>query len=275
MQNPESLCDLHIHSYYSDGAMSPEQLVRKAEQAGLSAISITDHDTVDGLGEALESAESRCIEVITGVEFNIREEGKEIHLLGYLFDHQDSRLIDLLTRLKEARKARADSIIRKLADVGLRINIDEVTRLSNKGTVGRLHIARVLREKGYVTDIQEGFSRYIGEGRPAFVPRMILTAADTVSLIRNAGGVTVWAHPGALIRKRRLVKSLVDSGISGLEAWHPNHNADIAGKICSIAQKNGLVITGGSDYHFDEAMKAAIGEIGTTYQSVIDLRKMI
>lgn len=275
MQNPESLCDLHIHSYYSDGALSPEELVRKSEQAGLSAISITDHDTVEGLGEAIESAESSSIEMITGVEFNIREEGKDIHLLGYLFDYRDRKLVDLLSSLKEARKSRAESIIRKLVGAGIKIDIEEVRLLSDRGTVGRLHIARVLLERGYVTDIQEGFSRYIGEGRPAFVPRIILKAADMVSLVRNAGGVAVWAHPGALIRNRDLVKTLVDSGISGIEALHPNHNADIVEKIRSVAREKGLVTTGGSDYHFDEAMKAAIGEMGTTYQSVIDLRKMI
>ena len=157
MQNPESLCDLHIHSYYSDGALSPEELVRKSEQAGLSAISITDHDTVEGLGEAIESAESSSIEMITGVEFNIREEGKDIHLLGYLFDYRDRKLVDLLSSLKEARKSRAESIIRKLVGAGIKIDIEEVRLLSDRGTVGRLHIARVLLERGYVTDIQEGF----------------------------------------------------------------------------------------------------------------------
>ncbi|MBN2185442.1 MAG: PHP domain-containing protein [Candidatus Krumholzibacteriota bacterium] len=275
MQNPQSLCDLHIHSYYSDGALSPGELVRKSEEAGLSAISITDHDTVDGLSDALESAESSCIEMITGVEFNIREAGKDVHLLGYLFDHRDKKLVDLLNSLKEARKARAESIVSKLACAGISIDMEEVRSLSGRGTVGRLHIARVLLEKGYVDDIQEGFSKYIGEGRPAFVPRIILKAADTVSLIRSAGGVAVWAHPGALIRNRGLVKTMVDSGISGIETVHPNHNSEIVEKIRSVAQEKGLVTTGGSDYHFDEAMKAAIGEMGTTYQAVIDLRKMI
>ena len=275
MQNPESLCDLHLHSYYSDGVLSPEELVRRSAKASLSAISITDHDTVDGVGEALDSAGSGMTEVITGVEFNVSEKGESVHILGYLFDHTDPDLVNLMDRLKEARRSRAESIIEKLSGEGIDISMDEVRDLSGKGTIGRLHIARLLFEKGYVSEIREGFSKYIGKGRPCYVPRMRLRSAETVDLIKKAGGVAVWAHPGALIRNKLLLKALLDSGISGLEAFHPNHDSGMSDEIISVARENSLVITGGSDYHFDEAMKAYIGEIGTAYKSVIDLRKMI
>ncbi len=214
-------------------------------------------------------------EVITGVEFNVTEEGESVHLLGYLFDHTDPDLLSLMERLKEARRSRAESIIEKLSGEGIDIDMEEVRRLSGRGTIGRLHISRLLFKKGYVSEIREGFSKYIGKGRPCYVPRMRLGSAETVDLIRKAGGVAVWAHPGTSIMNKPLLKALLDSGISGVEAFHPNHDSDMSSEIISVARENGLVITGGSDYHFDEAMKADVGEIGTAYQSVVDLRKMI
>ncbi|MBN2071439.1 MAG: PHP domain-containing protein [Candidatus Krumholzibacteriota bacterium] len=276
MKDPRSPCDLHLHSCYSDGRMTPAQLVTKALEAGLAAISVTDHDTIAGQEEALLASSDKAVEVLTGVEFSAKENGKDIHILGYLFDCNEKRLTTLLARLEKARSDRAELMTEKLNKAGLEISFEEVMRISGiSGTIGRLHIARVLLEKGYITAIQEAFSKYLGKGRSAYVPRMVLTASEAISRIRDAGGVAVWAHPGVLVRRKNLIDSLLRSGLSGIEAWHPNHSGEMAIEIRDIAEKHDLAATGGSDYHFDEAMKASIGGTAVTYQSVIDLKKMI
>ncbi len=275
MRKSEILCDLHLHSFYSDGDLSPVELVKRGGLANLAAVSVTDHDTIAGQAEAARAGLEYDVEVITGIEFSVREDRFDIHILGYLFDPEDPELVICSKALEEARYNRARAIVKKLNGLNVDITMKEVSRISGRGAIGRLHIARLLLEQGYISNIQEAFTRYIGEGRPACVPRKILTVGAAVSIIRNAGGVAVWAHPGSNIRRRNLVDAIIGSGISGLEAWHPNHTPELTKRICSEARSRGLVCTGGSDYHFTEAMKADIGGISVPYESVSRLRKMI
>lgn len=270
--NPISSCDLHIHSFYSDGMMSPAEIVRAGAEVGLSAISIADHDTAAGQAEAIETGDVSGIEILTGIEFSVMEEELDIHILGYCFDLSDGRLSDVLEDLERGRAERAEKIADKLQDLGVPVTFDEIMAVAGAGTVGRPHVARILLSKGIVAEFQEAFDRFLGYGASCYVPKMVLPLEDVVSIIRESGGVTVWAHPGANIRRRRLVDRIFGCGVEGIEAWHPNHTEEITRLAVREADRRGLVCTGGSDYHFDEARKAGIGEIDVPYNSVTELR---
>ncbi|MCK4236248.1 MAG: PHP domain-containing protein [Candidatus Krumholzibacteria bacterium] len=268
-------CDLHIHSYYSDGNLSPEELVRRARSAGLSALSITDHDTVLGQEEAVRASSKYGIEFLTGIELSIREGGLSLHILGYLFDPGNPDLLHSVQELSKARLERARSIIRKLDDEGVRIPFEVVLEEAGNGTVGRPHIANVLWKSGFVDGIQDAFNRYIGYSRPCYVPEVVLPLERVVRLIEGAGGVAVWAHPGKNIRRKVLLERLCESGVKGLEVYHPNHVLDVEKELRASAAERGLICTGGSDFHSRETMQADIGEISVSYEAVLALREAV
>ena len=270
--NSISSCDLHIHSYYSDGAMSPEAIVRVAADTGLSAVSIADHDTAAGQREAIEAGGALGVDIVTGIEFSVKEEDLDIHILAYCVGLEDARLSVVLEDLEEGRAARAEKIAAKLQDLGLPVTFEEIMDDAGAGTIGRPHVARVLMRKGIVTEFQEAFDRFLGYGASCYVPKKVLSLEDVITVVNGAGGVAVWAHPGANIRKKRLRDRILGSGVDGIEVWHPNHSEDITRLAVKEADRRGLVCTGGSDYHFDEAMKASIGEIDVPYDSVRELR---
>lgn len=271
--NSISSCDLHIHSYYSDGAMSPEAIVQAAAAAGLSAVSISDHDTAAGQPEAIEAGVTEGVEIVTGIEFSVKEEELDIHILGYCVSLEDEILSEVLLDLEKGRTLRAEKIAGKLHDLGVPVSFEEIMDDAGAGTVGRPHVARVLMRKGIVTEFQEAFDRFLGYGASCYVPKKVLSLEDVVSVIKGAGGVAVWAHPGANIRKKRLRDRILGNGVEGIEAWHPNHSEEITRLALKESDRRGLVCTGGSDYHFDEAMKAGIGEIDVPYDSVTELRR--
>ncbi|MCK4537499.1 MAG: PHP domain-containing protein [Candidatus Krumholzibacteria bacterium] len=274
MNRPEKVCDLHLHSYYSDGSLSPSELVSRGENAGLAAISITDHDTLSGQNEAIQAAMGRTIEVLPGIEFSVMIDETEVHILGYFVDIYNREISSCCDGLEVARHERAVRIVKKLRALDLDVSMEEVAALSGRGTVGRLHIARVLLSRKYISNIQEAFVRYLGNGKSAFVPRKILSIAEATEVIRTAGGVAVWAHPGSAIRRAGLLRKLLDAGISGMEAYHPNHTPGITRDIMAAGEKFGLVCTGGSDFHFTEAMKADIGGVYIEYGAVVKLREL-
>ena len=272
MNSTADRCDLHIHSYYSDGTLSPAELVRRADSMGLGACSITDHDSIEGQREALREGERLGIEVLEGVEFSVSLEEQDIHILGYLVDTENEELERQLAYLGEARLARAGEIVGRLANEGLVIPLDEVVELSGKGTVGRPHIAQVLVRRGLVGGFQAAFGRYIGEGRPCYVPKTVLPLNRVVELIRDSGGVAVWAHPGDRIGDLKLLDRITGAGVAGLEAYHPNHDPATTWEIETVARKRGLVATGGSDYHFLEAKQIDVGGVTAPYAAVRALR---
>jgi predicted metal-dependent phosphoesterase TrpH len=253
--------------------MSPGAIVRAAAAAGLSAVSISDHDTAAGQPEAIEAGAAAGVEIVTGIEFSVREEELDIHILGYCFKMDSQRLSTVLADLEKGRTMRAEKIARKLNDLGLPVSFEEIMKEAGAGTVGRPHIAKILLSKGIVTEFQEAFDRFLGYGSSCYVPKKVHSLEEVVSVIKEAGGVPVWAHPGANIRKKRLRDRILGSGVEGIEAWHPNHSEDITKLALKEADKRGLVRTGGSDYHFDEAMKVGIGEIAVPYDSVTELRR--
>jgi len=272
--DPISSCDLHIHSYYSDGAMSPTDIVRAGSGAGLSAISISDHDTAAGQAEAIEAGGAFGIEIITGIEFSVMEKNLDIHILGYCFDLNDTGLSAVLEDLERGRIERAEKIADKLQELSVPVTFDEIMADAGAGTVGRPHVARILLRKGIVAEFQEAFDRFLGYRASCYVPKKVLPLEDVVSIIKESGGVAVWAHPGAYIRKHALVDRIVGCGVEGIEVFHPNHTAEITRLALRETDRRRLVCTGGSDYHFDEAKKAGIGEIDVPYDSVTALRSL-
>lgn len=270
--NIRSLCDLHIHSHYSDGTMSPAGIVGAAAREGLAAVSVTDHDTTAGQPEALAVGRETGVEVVTGIEFSVEQPQAEIHILGYLFDPRDRALLERLEVLERSRRQRVRTMIELLRGSGVDVSAEEIFAAAGGGTIGRPHVAKILLRRGIVATFQEAFDRFIGNGRSCYVPKDSITLEQVVGLIRGAGGVAVWAHPGYAIRDGALLQRIVDAGIAGLEAWHPNHSQQITALVIDEARRRGLVCTGGSDYHFDEAMKSTLGGIAVPYEAVRRLR---
>ncbi|MFA4947183.1 MAG: PHP domain-containing protein [Candidatus Krumholzibacteriia bacterium] len=273
MEPQTAPCDLHLHSTYSDGTMPPEELVSYAHAIGLSAVSITDHDTVNAQAEALDAGRRCGIDVVTGIEFSIEEGGSSIHILGYCFDHENRALVASLEELARSRVTRAEEIVRRLEERGVSLPFEEVLAEAGRGCVGRPHIARVLKRRGHVSSVSEAFARYISDSAPCHVPKKVLPRTEVIRLISQAGGVAVWAHPGWNIRRTDLVERLIASGVRGVEVWHPNHTERMRKDILELARERGLVCTGGSDFHFIELIEADIGEVTAPCESVSALRK--
>lgn len=265
--------DLHTHSTASDGADTPAQIVEKAAAMGLKAVGITDHDAVDGLAEALKRGKEIGIEVVPGVEINTDYEGQEVHILGYYIDFQHPSLLATLEDMRRFRRQRIETMVGKLRALGLDIHIDEVKEVAGEAAMGRPHLARVMMEKGYVSSVTEAFERYIGLGRPAYVPRTHLTPFAAVEIVRKAGGIPVLAHPG-LVGRDEIIPRLISVGLMGLEVWHSDHTAEDASRYLALAEKLDLLVTGGSDYHGGEVKPdIPLGGWGVSYSRVLALKE--
>lgn len=264
--------DLHIHTQASDGALTPAQVVERAVAQGLKAIAITDHDIIDGCRPAIEAAADR-LEVIPGVEINTEWGSKEVHILGYYIDLADQKFLEELKNLRQVRLDRIVKIVRKLNDIGVKVNLDRVLELAGAGTIGRPHVALAMIENGYVSTIQEAFAGYIGYGAPAYVPRYKLLPEEAVQIILKAGGVPVLAHPG-LIGEDELIPHLAAHGLQGLEVYYPEHGPEQIDHYAQKAKEYGLVITGGSDFHGNQAdYRGDIGCLAIGYDLVEGLKR--
>lgn len=245
--------DLHIHSNYSDGTLSPEEIVEKAKQHNLVAISITDHDTTAAVPEAKKAGNSKGIEVVSGVELSALHQGQYLHILGYFFDYKNIYMAEKLNVLQEERAARNKKIVEKLQNLGISISYNEVEEISERGEAGRPHIGRLLVKKNIVRDLNEAFALYLKSGAKAYVSRFIYSSHDAIEMIREAGGVAVLAHPSQIDptcnNLDQLIKELVELGIEGIEIYYPTHTKRIVKKLKQLAYKYNLAQTGGSDYH--------------------------
>ncbi|MBW2108706.1 MAG: PHP domain-containing protein [Deltaproteobacteria bacterium] len=246
--------DLHIHSTASDGSLSPVEIILAAKKAGLKAIAITDHDTVAGTLEALACPDAPPLEVMSGVEISARFSGGALHLLGYLFRADALALRDALAVLQKARVERNLKITERLRRLGIDVQYDEVCDIAGGGQVGRPHFALVLVRKGVVHDIDQAFDRFLKSGRPAYVPKSRLSAAEAIAAISAAGGVPVLAHPGSLnaagdAELSAIVSELKGLGLKGIEAYYPGHDPERIAAYEQLAVRYGLVMTGGTDFH--------------------------
>jgi len=241
--------DLHIHSTASDGVLAPEEMVAHAVRRGLRMISLTDHDTVAGVLPAMRATQATDLVVIPGVEISSEVTGRQVHILGYWIDPEDSQLLDRLALRQEARRARAERIVTLLHEHGLDgIRISDVLARSRGGSVGRMHIGAAMVDAGYVDSIKEAFDLWLEEGRPCFVRKAVPEPAEAIRWIREAGGVAVLAHP-CLSAIDDLIPWLVSLGLGGIEAYHAECPPEDAERYTRLARRLGVIVTGGSDFH--------------------------
>jgi len=239
--------DLHTHSTASDGVLPPTAVVEAASAAGLSAMALTDHDSVAGVGEAQRAGERLGVDVVAGVELSAHVGGDEIHLLALHLSDVET-IAGELARFRDDRVTRAERMVGRLNALGVPVTMDDVLREAGAGAVGRPHVARAVVARGGAADIREAFDRYLGDGRPAAVEKPRLDARDAIALAHAAGGIAVWAHPGAAGRRDR-VEPLVAAGLDGLEVLHPRHSPDDRLRLNALVDFFGLVTSGGSDWH--------------------------
>ena len=245
--------DLHLHSLYSDGSATPLELAELAVRNKLTGIALTDHDTVDGVAEILAHGRNLGLTVIPGLELSAVHREFTLHILGYGFDHTSSEFTQWLEPLQKSRQERNAKILAKMRQLGLDVHEDEVQAISRCGQTGRPHIARLLLNKGIVDSLGQAFHQYLRRGAPAWFSRFAYSAAESIDMIHQAGGLAVLAHPGQLDPELKilplLIPELVERGLDGLEVHYPTHPADVQRRLFTLARKYNLVVTGGSDYH--------------------------
>jgi predicted metal-dependent phosphoesterase TrpH len=267
-----SRVDLHLHSTASDGRFSPSDLVAMALERNLLAIAITDHDTTEGIDEALDAARGTELEVIPGLEISCDVPHEEVHLLGYYIDHHDPALEKKLSAFRKARLRRAKEMLSKIAALGFPLQWEMVAKSAGGGTVGRPHIAQAMLEMGYVASTDEAFALYIGRNGPAYVERYKLSPSEAVSMIKEARGLPVLAHP---LKVTHFLPSLVEQGLVGLEVYYTGYSAEDIRKLTGLARKFGLIPTGGSDFHGPGVLDTVeIGGIWVPAESVKRLRDL-
>lgn len=239
--------DLQVHSTASDGALSPAKVVEAARDAKLYAIALTDHDTVDGLPEAIAAGAEFGVRIIAGVELSSHFDDDELHLLGLHLSNQDAMRSALL-ELQAGRVERAVKIVEVLNRHSIPVTMDSVLAEADKGAVGRPHIARAMVAGGWVRDFREAFDRWIGFGRPAYMAKDRFDVADAIALVHQAGGLAVWAHPGDSATPTR-IQRLADLGLDSVEVLHPSHPPSLSQRLFDNTEKAGLLPSGGSDWH--------------------------
>jgi hypothetical protein len=260
--------ELHAHTHFSDGALSPEQLVDLAVERGLFALAVTDHDSVEGIAPAVSTAGTR-LELVPGIEISSTFEGLDLHILGYFLDSESAVLRERLAKFRDERRQRALAIVGRLAELGAPVSEAEVFASAGPGVVGRPHVAQALVRAGHVMTIESAFQKFLGPRGSAFVPRPAFPSAEAVRVIREARGVPVLAHPGMV--PRRMVETLAEAGLAGLEVWHPQHNPAAQKRWFDVARELGLVPSGGSDFHGPHR-GAGLGDMPVPERSLEDLR---
>jgi predicted metal-dependent phosphoesterase TrpH len=264
--------DLHLHTTFSDGTYTPKELIAQAARKNLCAVAIVDHDTVDGIDPALETARGKGIEIIPGIELTAEYDNSEVHILGYLLDHKNNGLLQELARLKKNRVERVHKMADKLNDLGVKLDAESVLEIAKQGTVGRLHIARVMVKKGLVGSIPEAFRKYIGDKSPAYVCGFRFSVKEAIKLIKKAGGIPILAHPYS-IDKDELIPEFVGYGLMGLEVYYPEHSQSMVNFYLGLAKKFNLLVTGGSDCHGDAKPEAKMGSMKVSYLLVEKLKQ--
>jgi predicted metal-dependent phosphoesterase TrpH len=247
--NGERAVDLHTHSSASDGLFPARQLVREARAAGLDAIGLTDHDTTAGLDDAETEASSLGLFVVPGVELSATDQGREAHTLGYFIDRDNEPFQQELSNFVIHRAQRIDRMVAKLHELGVPIDREAVLARAGSGTVGRPHVAWELIDMGAATNMVDAFDRYLGTGKPAYVPRPRLTPERAIEIIRAAGGAPVLAHPLSSPDPEALIARLVPAGLAGMEVEYGEYNDEQRARLRHIAERHGLIPTGGSDFH--------------------------
>ena len=258
-----SRIDLHTHTHFSDGSFSPTALVELAHQKGLNILAITDHDTTDGLTEAMEAAQGLPLELVPGIELSTEFQGRETHMLGYFIDLSDPQFQARLERLRATRLDRIQRILERLHALKVEISLAEVEHVAGRGTIGRPHIAQVLIEKGYVKGMKAAFERFLGIRGAAYVRRVVPEADEIITWITEAGGIPILAHPywEGLNTEKTVAscRTMVEQGLRGLEVFYGTFSAQQISLNLHLARQFNLLITGGSDFHGTFKPEISIG----------------
>lgn len=269
--------DLHIHSTYSDGSFSPGQLVKMAKENGLSTIALADHDTVEGVPEMIVLGKEMGIEVIPAIEFSTVREKAEVHILGYYMDYRSRDFLKRVETFFTARLDRAREMVNRLNQLGINIHYEDVTKLAGDKYIGRPHLAMALKQAGYIKETDDAYTNeLIGNGGKAYVPKFQLRPAEAISIIKKAGGIAVLAHPYFINRGKpfgeKEIRELTEHGLEGLEVYHSKHSDKISQYYLEIAEKLGLLITGGSDFHGENTPGIQVGDVRIDDQRVEKLK---
>ncbi len=262
--------DLHLHSLFSDGTFTPEELVGHARRSGLSALALTDHDTVEGCERMRAACAAQGLEFIAGTELTAEHQGNEVHILGYYVDVTHRGLLAELSRFQLARQQRIREMCARLQELNVPLEAETVFALARCNSPGRPHVARSLVHSGLCRSLDEAFERFLKRDRPAWVPKARISARQAIELIHQAGGLAVLAHP-LLNHADHLIPVLAAEGLDGLECFHSKHSEEATRRYLALATQHGLLITGGSDCHGNSKGRPLIGSIKLPYAYVESL----
>ncbi len=262
--------NLHLHSTASDGRLTPAEIVHQAAEQGLSVIAITDHDSVEGIAPALAAAKAfPRLKVIPGIELSTDVPQGEVHVLGYFIDYANREFQVTLEGLHNSRLERAQGMIAKLQNLGIHIDWGRVQEIAGTGSIGRPHIAQAMLEKGYITSFKEAFDKYISRDGPAYFEREKMSPVEAVALVLQVNGLPVLAHPFTASNTETLIAELKAAGLVGIEAYYDGYTADEISRLVSLAERYGLIATGGSDYHgLETASETVLGSVDVPMESV-------
>ena len=271
--------DLHLHSTYSDGTLTPLLLVQEAKKMGLRAISITDHDTTEGVEETISHGNAYGVEILPGVELSAHIDTLSVHILGYGLKYNDPALLARLASIQEARDTRNQKIITRLNDLDIKITKEDLDKFSKTGQTGRPHFAQFLIEKKVVYSFDDAFNIYLGQNGLAYVPRKILLAADAIRYINEAGGLSVLAHPATIDYTMSSIPGLVETlkklGLAGIEVYYPTHSKTVRKTLLEISRKYDLIATGGSDFHGHRNTGNTLGRTGKNQRLPYEVLEII
>lgn len=263
--------DLHLHSIFSDGTYEPEKIVANGVRFELGTLSLTDHDTVEGCARMAEACRTAGIEFIPGAELTAEHKGNELHLLAYFVDIHDEKLLSEIAVFQSVRQDRIREMVERLNKLNIPLTAAEVFALANCRSPGRPHVARALVKGGHCKSLDEAFERFLKKNRPAWVPKKKMSALEGVELIHQSGGLAVMAHPG-LNRTDDVIPALVESGLDGIECFHTKHTPSMSTHYLKIAEKHGLLVTGGSDCHGMSKGRPLIGTVKLACEHVEKLK---
>lgn len=266
--------DLHLHSNHSDGVFTPQEIVALAAKLNLRAISIVDHDDVGGIVAAINEGRRLHVEIIPGVELSTHGETFEVHILGYFIDHRNAKILDYLAFFRQERYKRALKILEKLRKLGISLQVERVLQKAGPGSIGRPHIADAMLEEGYVYSFDEAFHKYIGNGRPAYVPKFKTSPEKAIELINSLGGLAFLAHPGIDLRREEVLR-LTKIGLDGIETVHPKHNPEKIHWLKQVATQYELLESGGSDCHGNRKGHILMGNYNISYALVERMKETL
>lgn len=267
-----SFADLHLHTLFSDGTYTPEEVVAHGRRLGFAALALTDHDTVEGCARMAAACRAAGIEFIAGAELTAEQGGNELHLLGYFLDTENQALLAEIARFQTVRQNRIREMVARLNQLHVPLSAEAVFALANCRSPGRPHVARSLVKAGLCSSLDEAFERFLKKNRPAWVPKLKMSAPDAIALIHQAGGLAVLAHPG-LNRTDEVIPDLVAAGLDGLECFHTKHSTATSEHYLEIADRHRLLVTGGSDCHGLSKGKPLIGTVKLPYTHVEALKQ--